>query len=367
MNLLFVVFLGAFIIQLFFYLYFFGKLAIHHSSKGDTADLPEISVIICAKDESKNLKGNLPGILTQDYPDFEVIVVDDASNDDTPAVLEAFSKEYAHLNFITLSKEESMLPGKKLPLSKGIQLAKNKFVLLTDADCKVTSSLWIKNMSNHFVGNRKVVLGYGPYKKYLGFLNKCIRFETVYTAMKYLSFTLRGLPYMGVGRNLAYGKPLFDRVGGFESHKEVMSGDDDLFINSVANSKNTTIEISPLTFMFSEPKRTWSDWFKQKRRHLTTGLKYKFSHKVLLGILSISHILFYVSFLVLLINFWRLDVVVGLFLIRLIAQIFIYSKVLRKLGEMDLLLLIPLLDFLYLCFYLTFAPTLVIRKSNRWV
>src|SRR5690606_34092381 len=157
--------------------------------------------------------------------------------------------------------------GKKFALSLGIKAAQYEHLVFTDADCVPESSDWLTHMAGAFSGGKEIVLGYSPYLRRAGMLNALIRFETFHTAMSYLSYALKGKPYMGVGRNMAYTKSLFFRGKGFASHMHIASGDDDLFVNQNATPHNTTICIHPEAHVWSEPKTTFSAYARQKTRH----------------------------------------------------------------------------------------------------
>ena len=181
-----------------------------------------------------------------------------------------------------------MRAGKKFPITLAIKGAKYEHVLLTDADCKPSSHQWLRKMAGSFSTAKQIVIGYGPFTKQKGFLNKLIRFDAAWIGVNYLSMALSKLPYMGVGRNLGYTKTLFNSVSGFKSHYALPSGDDDLFIQQVAQKSNYTINIDPETFCFSPAAPTWKRWVRQKSRHYTTSNQYKVIKKLLLGIYPIS-------------------------------------------------------------------------------
>ncbi|HRZ78266.1 MAG TPA: glycosyltransferase, partial [Bacteroidales bacterium] len=232
------------LIQLLFIWVLHGRLGLTRPRRGDEATRP-VSVIICARDEYHNLKENLPFILHQDYPDFEVIVVNDASDDDTGYLLEDLAKDYPHLQPVTIHSDLNFFKGKKFPLSIGIKSAHKPYLLLTDADCRPTSRHWLRKMQSHFSEEKRIVLGYGSYRTRNSLLHMLVRFDTVSTAMRYMSWALAGIPYMGVGRNLAYHRDLFFGEGGFLKHYSIPSGDDDLFINKVATPGNTAVVSDP--------------------------------------------------------------------------------------------------------------------------
>jgi glycosyltransferase involved in cell wall biosynthesis len=354
------------LIQLMYYGWFFRRLAFFTPySKAQSQQHP-ISVIICARDEAAKLVTHLPGSLVQTYPStHEVIVVNHNSQDDTRFLLDEFKKTFKGLHIVNLEQEAIGIPGKKYPLSMGIKEAMYEIVLLTDADCMPASEFWMQKMQDGYDNGIEVVLGYSPYVKKPGFLNKIIRFDTFHTAIQYLSYALAGMPYMGVGRNLSYKKELFFRNKGFSGINHLPGGDDDLFINKVANKDNTKIVIDPDTFTMSEPKKTFGEWFRQKARHYSTAKYYKPRHKFLLGMYSSSHILFYPLFIASLIAFdWRF--VLPVFGLRLLVQGFIYYKAMHKLQEQDLFAWWWLLDIWMFAYYLIFVPAIWKKPRPTW-
>lgn len=327
-----------------------------------------LSVIIAARNESKNLQNNLRSILEQDYPDFEVIVVNDCSWDDTQKVLEEMEEQYKHLHVSQLIEQEKYPTGKKFAVTIGIKAAKNDLLVFTDADCIPSGNQWLRRIQSRFTGSTDIVLGYSPYQKQSGFLNLYIRFETFMTALFYLSSALKKNTFMGVGRNLAYRKDLFFHHKGFANHQHIMSGDDDLFINQAATKNNVAVEISEESFVYSEPKKDFGSWMHQKSRHMTTGKYYKPSHKLMLGIYYSSLFLFYVSLVAaLIINLETWPIVVGIYALRLISQEIIFYLAAKKLKCTSILVSLPLLDLLYVFYLLIFGiKGLFTRNRKEW-
>ena len=363
----FSVFIAVSIIQLVYYWAIFARLAFYKIPQNSSVGKPPVSVVIAAHNEYHNLLKNLEPILNQDYPVFEVIVVNHASTDETKYYLEEMKGKYANLRTVQIDRDLNFFSGKKFPLSIGIKSAVNDILILTDADCVTTSSKWIDHIaSNYNNHSTEVVLGYGPYNKSKGFINLLIRYDTVMVATQYLSYALAGLPYMGVGRNLSYRKSLFIKNKGFTSHYTVQSGDDDLFINSVATKRNCRIDISPEGFMYSDAKNNFQDWFRQKIRHLSTGKIYKGKFKFLLGLFSISQLLFFVAFIILAINLDLPEIVFPVFLLRFITQFFVNKKITEKLQEDRLYLFSPLLEIFYIIIIPVFTLISVTRKKVSW-
>jgi cellulose synthase/poly-beta-1,6-N-acetylglucosamine synthase-like glycosyltransferase len=243
-NTIFIVFCSFVLIQFLYVFFIHRKLAFYKEVPGPTeSKLPPVSIIIAARNESDNLYENLPSILSQDYPEFEVIVVNNQSIDDSGWLLTAFCQQFPNLRVVELGRNKHLRPGKKLPITLAIKAAKYEHFVLTDADCKPTSSNWLRLMASKFNDQKQIVIGYGPFTKSKGIINKIIRFDTAWIGVSYLSMALAKLPYMGVGRNIAYTKSVFNSVNGFKSHYSIPSGDDDLFIQEAAKKNNYTIQI----------------------------------------------------------------------------------------------------------------------------
>ncbi|MFW5792775.1 MAG: glycosyltransferase [Bacteroidota bacterium] len=358
------------IIQFFYLAYFFARFAFYKKKQADKQLVEHpVSVVICAKNEYHNLEKNLPLILDQNYSNYEVVVVNDCSNDDSDLLLKSFEKKYSKLKIVHLRENVNFFSGKKLALSVGIKSASNEIVLLTDADCKPSGKDWITNMQKHFDNGTEIVLGYSGYNKEPGFLNMLIRFDTVSIAMQYFGYALAGLPYMGVGRNMAYKKSLFYKAKGFTSHYRVKSGDDDIFINQTATNKNTKIEIAKSSHTYSNPKKSFTKWFLQKKRHMTSGKYYKKRHKFLLGLFSVSQFLFFVSFIALAIILEaHLFVLIAgaTVILRWAFLLLLYYSACRKLNELKLFLYSPIFEIIFLLLNPIFIISNLIFKGNKW-
>lgn len=354
------------LIQLYYILVEFSGVGFGNESKIQSDIVEPVSVIICARNELKNLRAFLPSVLEQDYPEYQVVVVNDCSWDESAKYLEEMEDAHPLLKVITLKEQEKYQHGKKFALTLGIKGAKYERLLFTDADCKPVGNQWIKNMVQRLQGDKELVVGYGAYTKESGLLNRWIRFDTAQNALLYLTRAKRGKAYMGVGRNLAYVKSLFFKNKGFASHYHLMSGDDDLFVNETANKKNIVVELSPESFTYSKPKTSFSHWIYQKKRHMSTGKYYKGRDRRLIGVYFISQSLFWISVIAALILKLNWQIVVAMVLTRLIVQMIVYWRGFKKLGETDLLILTPLFDLMIAFIYPLLAVSNIFIKTKSW-
>ena len=343
-SVIFLIFFFFVAIQLSYVVFIFLRLAFFKEKKTVASTLLPISIIIAARNESDNLYDNLPFILTQDYPEFEVIIVNNQSVDESAWLLKALCLQHKNLKVVEIGKNKHLLPGKKLPITLGVKAAKYEKMVFTDADCKPASNQWLRIMSETFTEKNQIILGYAPYFRTKGIINRIIRYDTAFIGASYLSFALAKIPYMGVGRNLAYTKKVFESVRGFKSHYSLPSGDDDLFIQEAAVNQNYTIQISPETFCYSKASETWKGWVRQKTRHYSTSSRYKVIKKALLGIYPISLLLVWLTFVILLFNAKWFAISLILFGFMIIVKWLIQGKCLRTLNEKGFALTFPLWD-----------------------
>jgi len=357
----------TFLIQLYYYLFYYSRILFNPHKEKTGKEKEPVSVIICARNEQQNLEKYLPSILNQDYPDFEVIVVNDCSEDETEFVLERFQKQYKNLRVSTIKQDDKFYHSKKLALTIGIKAAKNELLLLTDADCKAESNRWIDKMQEMFTDKTEIVLGYGGYFREKKLINNLIRFDTLFIAIQYLTFAKAKKAYMGVGRNLAYKKSLFFKHKGFASHHHIESGDDDLFINQAATKKNTLVQIDKEAITRSVAESNFKSWFNQKKRHTTTGSFYRFKTKWRIFCENISRVFYYPLFVLSLIWFQEYYLfILAAFALRMIIQLTIYKVAMKRLNEKYLLL--PSLFYDFILPYLSFSFVLAnyFTTKRKW-
>lgn len=320
---LWIFFLFLVLFQLFYQLISYRKLLFFKAPDtvvSNSKSLPPVSVIICAKNEASNLERFLPLVLAQNYPEFQVVVVNDCSEDRSEEVLEALRQKHKHLYFTNVKSDPIYRHGKKLAVTLGIKAAKYEHLVFTDADCRPAGENWLRSMAQHFSDDKQIVLGISPYECSKGFLGQVIAYETLQTAIAYISSALRCKTYMGVGRNMAYTKTLFYDNNGFSGHTHLLSGDDDLFINKAASKDNVAVELSSEAVVYSVPETYWNEWFKQKRRHLTTGKHYKNIQKLRFSIEGAQGFLFYTTFITLLALLSYPLIVGAVFIFRLLLN-----------------------------------------------
>lgn len=320
------------------------------------------SVLISARNEGPNLSRFLATILKQDYPIFEVIIIDDNSTDDTSKILNQYKDQYPYLRVIKIKHKKSA--GKKEGLQIGIMNAKYEWLVFTDADCFPTSDQWLRKLASKCDEKTNIILGYSPYRKENGWLNDFIRYETFMTAVIYGTFTMSGMPYMGVGRNMAYKKSTFLTTVNKEKFEKTASGDDDLAINAMANNHNTVLQFEEKARVISIPKTTFSDFIKQKTRHLSPSTHYRLGHQWLLGLLAMSQATFYPILLFL--CFLNFNLAAFIFLLRIITVLPFQLSLMNKMEMKDLRNKVILLDLLFFLYYWYISFKWLGTKNSSW-
>lgn len=370
---LFWLFVLSIAVQCGYALYFFTRIfnLQKHPLNKQPAKTP-VSVIICAKNEARNLELYLPAILAQRYmneagkPMYEVIVVNDVSEDDTEQVLYRLEQQYSHLWHVTVTKEQPReFKGKKFALGIGVSYASHPLLLLTDADCTPASENWLAYMVQPLENGKEVSAGYGGYIHKPGMLNAFIRWETMHTFLQYSTYALAGKPYMAVGRNLACTKHIFAQAQQSGVWNQLPSGDDDLLMNTCATAENTAIVAHPDSYTVSEPKYTWSDWLHQKQRHISAGKFYKDDTKAILAGYAVSHALCWLLFLVLLLyTDWMLIFMV--MAMRCAMYWTIWETTAFKIRDKRLLMWIPLCDIGWAVYNFVLSPYIIWKNKQQW-
>lgn len=332
------------IVQLIYYLGLYNRIHTHNLAVGKDEvhfgrELPPLSVVICARNESENLRRNLPAILKQDYPDFEVIVINDGSTDESEDLLSELEEEYPNLYHSFTPDSARYISRKKLALTLGIKASKYDWLVFTEADCTPVSDKWLRRIARNFTPSTDIVLGYSGYERGKGWLHKRVSFDSLFISLRYLGFALAGKPYMGIGRNLAYRKELFFKVKGFSTHLNMQRGEDDLFINQIANENNTRVETSPDSVIRMQPVERYKDWKEEKVSYMATARFYKGSQRWLLGLETATRLLFYVAcmsgivFGILSFHWLAAGLALLLWIVRYSAQAYVINKTANEMGD----------------------------------
>lgn len=364
LSVVFYTFVVFTVIQIIYYIVFTSFLFIKKSTKS-TTDQSAVSVIIFAKNNAQALQKNLPFILNQNYSNFEIVLINNASTDNTLEVIEAFKKENKNIKILDIENNEAFWANKKYALTLGIKAAKHENLLFTDANSKPLSELWIAEMSKKFTTRKSIVLGYNKYKNKGSLFNFFIRFENLLSAIQCFSFTKLGIPFMAFGNNLAYKKSEFFKVKGFINHIKIKNDHGDLFIKDAATKKNTDFTIAKDSFIESDVLFSFAHWFHQLRIKNTIKKHYKLKHRFLLNFFNFSKFIFYVLAIALFFfNPWQ--IILPIVLTYFLFQYLVIGLSAKKLKEPYLIFLLPFLEIGLLLIQISIFSANLISKPNHW-
>ncbi len=367
------------LVQFVYAAYFFWPFARRPSEAGAEEpgsypagpDAEPVSIVVCARNELDNLRRLLPLLLRQDYPaDFEIVLIDDRSDDETFLYAQQLAQYYPEkVRLVTITNTPDGFAPKKYALTLGIKATRYNHLLFTDADCIPATDQWLRLMQRGFSQQHgaDLVLGFSAYTEAPGFLNQLIRYETLLTAVQYLSFAWRGWPYMGVGRNLAYTRACFTATKGFASHIRQLSGDDDLLVqDAVRYGQRVAVVADPSAHTLSEPAATWAVWWHQKRRHLSAGRAYRLADRLRVGTFMMANLLFHWSTVLLLFSLNNWIPLAVVYLLRTLFVSAVYARLSRRLHQPVVVGLLPVLDAVYFFQYLALGISLFLNRNLRW-
>ncbi len=321
---------------------------------------PNVTVVVVAHNESRNLRVLVPALLRQQYENFEVLVVLDRCSDDSEDYLTSLKSPLLHI--LKSEGREGWNP-KKAGIALAAETAKGTILLFTDADCTPLSDRWISSMAEAFQPQTDLVIGYSPYTYQPGFLNKVIQFDTLFTAFQYLGLASAGNAYMSVGRNWSYRSTVYQSLG-FGKTASITGGDDDLLFQRLLKEKNYQVNIKEESWVESLPHEDWRKWFRQKRRHLSVGRHYSLKKAWLPGVflwtwwmyLPLLGILFFS-------NFW---LAVVFFILRLLVIAAIFYIIARSLRTKITFVEYILLDIFYNICYFMLSLSVLLSKKVQW-
>lgn len=313
------------------------------------AQYPPVSVIIVTKDSGKALEENLPMILEQDYPEFEVIVINDKSAGEDDDILKRLSARYTNLYHSFIPGSARYVSRKKLGIAMGIRASRYEWLVFTEPYCRPMSRQWLKSMAGHFDEKTDIVLGYSNYLPGHGWFARKITVFGFFHALRYLGSALAGRPYMGIGRNLAYRKSVYEQHKGFADHLQLQRGEDDLFVNAVANKNNTQIAVEAESIVRMPVPPYKRIWYEEQLNLRVTGHYYRGISRLLNSIETLCCALFQLSTLAALVvcilrQWWPgVAVVFLLWLIRFVCLMWVFRKTAHDLQE-NLCCIFPLFD-----------------------
>lgn len=340
------------IVHLVYWLYFFTKVNRRDRPPFFQTNLDQVTIVVCVKDGQSELDRILPLLQAQGVA--EVIIVDDYSN---PPL---YVSHHPRTKLIRCTKDR---PGKKQAILDGCREVRTKYVLFTDVDCEMNER-WAEKMLTSLQDDSVATLGYGPMKKFSGLVATFARYETVLTAIQYIGYLRRGLPYMGVGRNMLVEASVALPILSDMVQMDLASGDDDLLIQGIVKQHKINVCLHPESFVYSMPKESLGAYIRQKSRHISTSIVYSLPHQILLFVFSFSQILCYIGLIGLAIFDGRAALL--MLLVKWCIQIIVAYRIFPILREKDLIKWIPLLDIFHFIYLVLLSPYIFVKNNTTW-
>lgn len=363
-----------FFIQSCYHMGLYRNLYLHSKKEKPATDTPPLSIILVAKDAVSDLQKNLPAILEQDYPEFEVIVIYDQSSDDgCEDALKLLQDQYPHLHHSFIPDSARYISHKKLGITMGIKASRHEWLVFTEPNCRPSSNQWLRKMARNFTNGTDIVLGYSNYEKTKGWFNQKVTFDTLLHSMRYLGQAISGYPYTGCGRNMAYRKSIYYEQKGFSSHLNFQRGEDDLFVNQAANRKNTRVEACPESIVRITAPHYKKNWYEDKLNYTMTSRLYKGLSRYIMGFETCTRLLFLVTVIAcivygILTQAWFVAGIGGLlWMLRFIMQLIVFRKTSIALGERKFYTTLLLFDWMQPLWNLRFKLSQRFRRKDEFL
>lgn len=339
------VLLLTFLIQLRYYLGRYGRIPVY-KQKISNKTTPPVSVIVVVDDSLYYVDEILPRLLSQDYGAYEVVVVDNGSSVEVVEAIQMLAARYSHLKSTRINPDPKFTHRRKLALTVGIKAAQYPNLIFTETGSYPTSNQWLSFMAKGFTTG-EVVIGYTGIERGKGLTNRLIRCSRLMVSIRYLSSAIRGRAYKAVNTNMGFTSHLYFGNKGY-NYLRLNTGDDDLFIQKIADKNNTSVILHPKATMRETHYGGLSRWFNERRFYSYTFKYYPFRVKAGIFTELASRTLFFAvaaAILILMIPYAWIGAVV-LLVLRYLAVYFTVSRICVRLGEKGLLWAFIIHDFI---------------------
>lgn len=338
-------------IELLYYYLLFARFSFMRKKSDTSHYQPAVSVVMVAKDAASVLLKTLPKFLNQQYGEFEVVVVNDHSQDDTRLLLVEYQQQYSNLKIVELDTSVTTIRGKKFALSMGIRCASHSCILITSPECAPTSTHWIEKMAAKFENDKQIVLGYSTFERRKNPFNRMLHFDCLVNAIQYFSLARINSTYRGNAWNMGFTEQMFVQQRGFASHNHIRYGEEDIFVSRSAKRNNTAIEFSREAITVLQRNARHDYWLDHKQGLYYTRKFNTFKNRFLLNFYAVVNLLFYVGLVLAILlsigNVVLLSTTLGIVALRILSQYLVFGYAAAKLNEKQVIPAILLYDILF--------------------
>lgn len=350
LTLLFYILIGILCFQALYYVVLYSNIAFNGAlkSKPNAQDTP-VSVVVYIKDNETELPLFLEALVAQEYACFELVLVDNASEDESLALLEQFVAQHKFAKLVHVDNNEAFWGNKKYALTLGIKVTSYDTLLFTEPKAMPNSPYWIASMASHFTTRKQVVIAHTSLqKKKKSLSNKYARFQFFLKTLHNFVWVEMGKPFYGNSYNQAYKKSLFYQVNGFIKEMKVAHGDEQEFIRHIATKSNTALTIAPESMNTIDLKTSWHSSFQIQRKNDLLLKRTNFFNQLKIRLYPFTILVSYILFTVLFLHLYQWEIVLGIFVLRYLITIFYFAKILKNFEERDLVWLFPFFEFTHI-------------------
>ncbi len=327
-------FAAALLVQLF-YLILIAKFIFGKRKRTGSENQPSVSIIVTSRNYLSHLEDLIPALLEQDYPDFEVVVVDDCSSDGTEWYLKELKMRYANLK-TTQIIQETDFPN-ALAITVGIRAASKEWLIFLTPLCRVSGSDWLKSYAQQFTPKKDAIVGYVNYSKAKGSSKRTFRYENFYSFLLFGTARALGLQMPISENNMAYRRETFLQMKGFAAVLDSPFSENELFLNKIAGRKNSAFQFNPSSSVHYIGEADWIDAVNFKKKQLLIKRKFSFGQRFFLSFNAFSRLVIDVLVIVLaILSPWRFWVA-GAWTFVLILETIWLAVATKRLGERNML------------------------------
>ncbi len=323
---------------------------------------PFVSVIVAARNEEHNIARCLDSMARLTWPRelLEVIVVNDRSDDATPAIVREYAARFPFITLLSAAPGTGHLAGKTNAVTQGVEASRGEILMMTDADCSVPPS-WIEETVKYYTED-----GIGLVPGFTAISHRNV-FEAIQTIDWFTLFTVAsatntiGFPVTAVGTNFTVRRAAYDAVGGYRTIPFSVTEDYALFHAVTSHpGYRAVFPMDPRTLVTSEPCPTWKDLYRQRKRWFTGGKGMDLASISIFAAIWLLH----AGILAALIT----DPMSALtaLAIKTVADIVLILPGILRFRQPSLLAVFPLYELYFFAYVMLFPPVVLIHGNIVW-
>lgn len=360
------VFCSVYLLRLLYVILFSGRILFQKKVGSKQTEPTLLSLILTVRNEEENLKNNLPKILSLENHNFEVVVVDDFSQDNSYLVLGLLKERYKRLRISVLNQETKY--STKLSTNIALKATANDWILPFPVTLANISDSWLNRISTNIKDDKRVVFAYSNIERSKGFFNHLCRIEGYFQNQKSVAFILNNLPLVYSEDNVAFQKKKYFEAGGFAQKVIEPYANLELILNSFIRKKETTILFDKESAIRKNIKACKDDYLDLLKKSIRIESHLTFPKQAVLAFNEFTKLIYAPLAIVLIALYFELwPIFGGLLGFQFISYLLIINISQKRLNERKIFISSLVYDFLRPYFVLFYRWHFNLRrKKNRW-